>query len=70
VRWRAGDGGTAGLAAAGLWLGWRALTGLERIVLPWGEIGVATAPLTASPTSAAAITGSVRRRIWKTGLRA
>jgi peptidoglycan biosynthesis protein MviN/MurJ (putative lipid II flippase) len=33
---------TAGLAAAGLWLGWRALTGPERIVLPWGEIGVAT----------------------------
>ncbi|MGX9983662.1 polysaccharide biosynthesis C-terminal domain-containing protein [Methylobacterium fujisawaense] len=32
---------TAGLAAAGLWLGWRALTGAERIVLPWGEIGVA-----------------------------
>lgn len=26
---------TAGLAAAGLWLGWRALTGAERIVLPW-----------------------------------
>jgi O-antigen/teichoic acid export membrane protein len=30
-----------GLAAAGLWLGWRALTGPERIALPWGEIGVA-----------------------------
>ena len=33
---------TLGLAAAALWLGWRALTGPERIVLPWGQIGAAT----------------------------
>jgi O-antigen/teichoic acid export membrane protein len=32
---------TLGLAAAALWLGWRALTGAERIRLPWAEIGVA-----------------------------
>lgn len=32
---------TLGLAAAGLWLGWRALTGADRLVLPWGEIGTA-----------------------------
>ncbi|EIZ82251.1 O-antigen and teichoic acid export-like membrane protein [Methylobacterium sp. GXF4] len=32
---------TLGLAAAALWLGWRALTGSERIVLPWGQIGAA-----------------------------
>ncbi|MCJ2096565.1 polysaccharide biosynthesis C-terminal domain-containing protein [Methylobacterium sp. J-072] len=32
---------TLGLAAAALWLGWRALTGPERIVLPWGQIGAA-----------------------------
>ena len=32
---------TLGLAAAGLWLGWRALTGPERLVLPWGAIGTA-----------------------------
>ncbi|MCJ2143846.1 lipopolysaccharide biosynthesis protein [Methylobacterium sp. E-066] len=32
---------TLGLAAAALWLGWRALTGAERIVLPWGQIGAA-----------------------------
>ncbi|KST60169.1 teichoic acid transporter [Methylobacterium sp. GXS13] len=33
---------TLGLAAAALWLGWRALTGPERILLPWGQIGAAT----------------------------
>ncbi|MDP4021488.1 lipopolysaccharide biosynthesis protein [Methylobacterium sp. NEAU 140] len=33
---------TLGLAGAGLWLGWRALTGRERIVLPWGAIGAAS----------------------------
>lgn len=32
---------TLGLAGAGLWLGWRALTGAERLVLPWGEIATA-----------------------------
>ncbi|MCJ2126698.1 lipopolysaccharide biosynthesis protein [Methylobacterium sp. J-077] len=32
---------TMGLAAAALWLGWRALTGPERILLPWGQIGAA-----------------------------
>jgi len=32
---------TLGLAAAALWLGWRALTGPERILLPWGQIGAA-----------------------------
>ncbi|CAA2161095.1 hypothetical protein MBRA_06254 [Methylobacterium brachiatum] len=32
---------TLGLAAAALWLGWRALTGSERIALPWGQIGAA-----------------------------
>ena len=32
---------SAGLAAAGLWLGWRALTGPERVQLPWGSIGAA-----------------------------
>ena len=33
---------TLGLAAAAAWLGWRALTGPQRLTLPWGEIGVAT----------------------------
>ena len=32
---------TLGLTSAGLWLGWRALTGPERIALPWAEIGTA-----------------------------
>lgn len=32
---------TLGLAGACLWLGWRALTGPERLVLPWGQIGTA-----------------------------
>ncbi len=30
---------TLGLAGACLWLGWRVLTGPERLVLPWGQIG-------------------------------
>ncbi len=32
---------TLGLAGACLWLGWRVLTGPERLVLPWGQIGAA-----------------------------
>ena len=30
---------TLGLAGACLWLGWRVLTGPDRLVLPWGQIG-------------------------------
>ena len=32
---------TLGLIGACLWLGWRALTGSDRLVLPWGQIGTA-----------------------------
>ena len=32
---------STGLATAGLWLGWRVLTGPERIHLPWGSLGTA-----------------------------
>lgn len=32
---------TLGLAGACLWLGWRALTGADRLMLPWGQVGTA-----------------------------
>ncbi len=32
---------TLGLAGGCLWLGWRVLTGSERLVFPWGQIGAA-----------------------------